>query len=168
MHKKDLEEGKIVIYSDGGAKGNPGKGGYGAVLLFKNHRKELSEGFRLTTNNRMELLGVIKALESLKRDDIPIVVYSDSKYIVDAINKGWLKNWIRKNWKKGKNEEVKNIDLWKRVQKLLENRDIIFKWVKGHNGIEENERCDELANLAIKEKSDKIDEEYEKEEKRLF
>lgn len=161
MHKKDLEEGKIVIYSDGGAKGNPGKGGYGAILLFKNYRKELSEGFRLTTNNRMELLGVIKALESLKREDIPIVVYSDSKYIVDAINKGWLKNWIRKNWKRGKNEEVKNVDLWKRMQKLLENRDIIFKWVKGHNGIEENERCDELVNLAIKEKSDNIDEEYE-------
>ena len=130
----------IVLYTDGAAKGNPGPGGYGAVLKFGKHRKELSEGFRLTTNNRMELLAVIKGLEAIKSDEHKISVYSDSKYVVDAINKGWLSSWIKKNYK-GK----KNVDLWQRLLPLLKKYQVSFIWVKGHAGNVENERCDELA-----------------------
>lgn len=130
----------IVLYTDGAAKGNPGPGGYGAVLKFGKHRKELSEGFRLTTNNRMELLAVIKGLEAIKSDEHKISVYSDSKYVVDAINKGWLSSWIKKNYK-GK----KNVDLWQRLFPLLKKHQVSFIWVKGHAGNVENERCDVLA-----------------------
>lgn len=130
----------IVLYTDGAAKGNPGPGGYGVVLKFGKHRKELSEGFRLTTNNRMELLAVIRGLEALLTNEHPITVYSDSKYVVDAINKGWLSNWIKKNFK-GK----KNIDLWQRLIPLLKKYQVTFQWVKGHAGVPENERCDQLA-----------------------
>ena len=130
----------IVLYTDGAAKGNPGPGGYGAVLKFGKHRKELSEGFRLTTNNRMELLAVIKGLEAIKSDQHKISVYSDSKYVVDAINKGWLSSWIKKNYK-GK----KNVDLWQRILPLLKKHQVSFIWVKGHAGNVENERCDVLA-----------------------
>lgn len=130
----------ITLYTDGAAKGNPGPGGYGAVLKFGQHRKELSEGFRLTTNNRMELLAVIAGLEAIKSKEHKIKVYSDSKYVVDAINKGWLSNWQKKDFK-GK----KNIDLWQRLIPLLNKYDVLFNWVKGHAGIPENERCDQLA-----------------------
>jgi len=130
----------ITLYTDGAAKGNPGPGGYGAVLKFGQHRKELSEGFRLTTNNRMELLAVIAGLEAIKSKEHKIKVYSDSKYVVDAINKGWLTNWQKKDFK-GK----KNIDLWQRLIPLLNKYDVLFNWVKGHAGIPENERCDQLA-----------------------
>lgn len=130
----------ITLYTDGAAKGNPGPGGYGTVLIFGKHRKELSEGFRLTTNNRMELMAVIAGLEALKTNEYPVTIYSDSKYVVDAINKGWLANWVKKGFK-GK----KNIDLWQRFLPLQKRFKLHFKWVKGHAGIPENERCDELA-----------------------
>lgn len=130
----------IILYTDGAAKGNPGPGGYGAVLKFGKHRKELNKGFRLTTNNRMELLAVIAGLEAIKSNEHKITVYSDSKYVVDAINKGWLSRWIKKDFK-----NKKNIDLWQRLIPLLKKYEVSFNWVKGHAGVPENERCDELA-----------------------
>ncbi len=129
----------VVMYTDGAAKGNPGPGGYGVVLIYKQHRKELSEGFSNTTNNRMELLAVIKGLEALTKP-MPVKIYSDSKYVVDSVEKGWLWGWEKKNFK-GK----KNVDLWKRFIPLYKKHKVTFQWVKGHAGIPENERCDELA-----------------------
>ena len=120
----------IVIFTDGAAKGNPGPGGYGAVLKFAQHRKELSEGFRLTTNNRMELLAVIVALESIKKENSNIQVYTDSKYVVDAINKNWLQNWQKKAFK-GK----KNVDLWKRFLLIIPKQNVIFNWIKGSSKV---------------------------------
>ncbi len=134
---------KIVIYTDGSARGNPGPGGFGAVLLAGNHRKELSQGFRKTTNNRMELLAVIKALEALKRSDLPIEIHTDSKYVCDAITKGWLQSWVKKNFK-----DKKNVDLWKMLLPLLKTYQPKFYWVKGHAGHPLNERCDALATEA--------------------
>lgn len=134
----------ITIYTDGAAKGNPGPGGYGVVMLAnvngKPYRKELSEGFAITTNNRMELLAVIVGLETLKKEGTPVTIYSDSKYVVDAVEKGWLWNWEKKNFK-----DKKNIDLWKRFIPLYRKHKVRFVWVKGHAGLKENERCDELA-----------------------
>ncbi len=146
----------IKLYTDGAAKGNPGNGGYGTVLLFGKHRKELSQGFRRTTNNRMELLAVIAGLEALNTNEHPITIYSDSKYVVDAINKGWLKGWVKKNFK-----DKKNVDLWKRLLPLQEKFDLTFQWVKGHAGNIENERCDELAVDAAEGSDLLIDEGYE-------
>ncbi len=130
----------IVIYTDGASQGNPGPGGYGVVMKYKQHRKELSAGFQKTTNNRMELLAVIVALEALKEKNLPVTVYSDSKYVVDSVEKGWLWGWVKKGFK-GK----KNKDLWERFIPAYKNQKVKFKWVKGHAGIPENERCDELA-----------------------
>ena len=130
----------IIIYTDGSAKGNPGRGGYGVVMLSGKHRKEISEGFLLTTNNRMELLAVIVGLESIKKMDSEIIVYSDSKYVVNAVEKGWLFNWQKKNFK-GK----KNPDLWIRFLSVYKKHSIRFLWVKGHNNNIENECCDRLA-----------------------
>lgn len=146
----------IKLYTDGAAKGNPGPGGYGVVLIYGQHRKELSDGFRLTTNNRMELLAVIVGLEAIKTNEHNISIYSDSKYVVDAINKHWLKSWIKKDFK-GK----KNIDLWKRLIPLLEKYKITFNWVKGHAGIPENERCDILAVEAAEGPNLKPDKAFE-------
>lgn len=146
----------IEIYTDGAASGNPGPGGYGVVLKFQNKRKEISQGFRLTTNNRMELLAVIVALESIKIFEIPIVVYSDSKYVVDSINLGWVFGWIKKGFK-----DKANPDLWKRFLLLYPKFQIKFIWVKGHANNIENNRCDELAVAASKEKTLLIDEGYE-------
>ncbi len=146
----------IALYTDGAAKGNPGNGGYGAVLLFGKHRKELSQGFRMTTNNRMELLAVIAGLEALNTNKHPITIYSDSKYVVDAINKGWLRSWVKKGYK-GK----KNIDLWKRFWELQKKFKLSFVWVKGHAGNIENERCDELAVEAAKGPNLLVDEGFE-------
>jgi ribonuclease HI len=129
-----------MIYTDGAAKGNPGPGGYGAVLKFGNHRKELAEGFRLTTNNRMELLAVIRALQSLTMTDYPVQIYSDSKYVVDSVEKGWLWGWQKKGFK-----DKKNPDLWLRYIPLHLKYKPKFIWVKGHAGNVENERCDQLA-----------------------
>lgn len=131
---------KIVIYTDGAARGNPGPGGYGAVLLSGPHRKELSGGFRLTTNNRMELLAVIKALEALKFENCDVTVYTDSRYVADAVEKGWVFNWVKKQFK-GK----KNPDLWLRFLEVYKKHRIRFVWVKGHADNPLNERCDQLA-----------------------
>ncbi|HSI77435.1 MAG TPA: ribonuclease HI [Lunatimonas sp.] len=146
----------ITIYTDGAAKGNPGNGGYGTVLLFRDLRKELSEGFRLTTNNRMELLAVIKGLEALKVEGIPVTIVSDSKYVVDAVQKGWIWNWQKKGFK-----DKKNVDLWKRYIPLHLKYKPTFRWVKGHAGNRENERCDQLAVAAAESSSLPADVGYE-------
>jgi ribonuclease HI len=146
----------IEVYTDGSSRGNPGPGGYGIVLSYNAKEKEISEGFRKTTNNRMELMAVIVALESLKTNKIPVKVYSDSKYVIDSITKGWLKSWIKKGFK-GK----KNKDLWMRYDKISTNFEITFQWVKGHAGNIKNERCDVLAVEASKESTLSIDENYE-------
>lgn len=146
----------ITIYTDGAAKGNPGPGGYGAVLKFNKHRKELSEGFRLTTNNRMELLAVIRALQELKLTGIPVTIYSDSKYVVDAVEKGWLWGWQKKGFK-----DKKNPDLWLRYIPLHLKYKPKFVWVKGHAGNIENERCDQLAVAAAEGHGLKVDVGYE-------
>jgi ribonuclease HI len=130
----------ITIYTDGSSRGNPGPGGYGAILVAGPHRKEISQGFRLTTNNRMELLSVIAALEALKKPGEQVVVYSDSKYVVDAVEKGWVFGWVKKNFQ-GK----KNADLWKRFLSIYSQHQVKFRWIKGHNNHPENEKCDELA-----------------------
>ena len=131
---------QIFLFTDGAAKGNPGPGGYGVVLKFGKHQKELSKGFIETTNNRMELLAVIAGLEALTTNNHPVAIYSDSKYVVDAINKGWLSKWVKTGFKK-----KKNIDLWQRFLPLQKKFNLSFHWVKGHSGHPENERCDELA-----------------------
>jgi len=146
----------IVIFTDGAAKGNPGPGGYGAVLKFAQHRKELSEGFRLTTNNRMELLAVIRALQELKSSSYAIQIYSDSKYVVDAVEKGWIWNWQKKGFK-----DKKNPDLWQMYIPLHQQFKPKFIWIKGHNGHPENERCDQLAVAAAEGNRLQIDQGYE-------
>ncbi len=145
----------IHIYTDGAASGNPGPGGYGAVMLYKDKRKELSEGFKHTTNNRMELMAVIVALEHLKNEGSHVIVYSDSKYVVDSIEKKWIDGWVKKNFK-----NVKNVDLWLRFLVLYKKHHIKFKWVKGHADNIENNRCDELAVLAYKQPHLKVDTGY--------
>jgi ribonuclease HI len=146
----------IRIYTDGAAQGNPGPGGYGVILKFNNVEKELSEGFRLTTNNRMELLAVIKGLEAIKKNGIPITIYSDSKYVVEAVEKGWLWNWEKKNFK-----DKANVDLWKRYIPLHKKLSPKFVWIKGHAGHAENERCDVLAVEAASGKNLLVDKDYE-------
>jgi len=131
---------KIIIYTDGAARGNPGPGGYGIVLKSGKHRKEMAEGFAHTTNNRMELLAVIVALETLKIIPSDVTIYTDSKYVSDSVEKGWVFNWEKKGFKKKKNP-----DLWKRFLKIYKQHKVKFIWVKGHANIPENERCDELA-----------------------
>lgn len=148
----------ITIYTDGAAKGNPGNGGYGTVLMYKSHRKELSEGFRMTTNNRMELLAVIKGLEELKVEGIPVTIYSDSKYVVDAVTKGWIWNWQKKGFK-----DKKNVDLWKKYIPLHLKYKPRFVWVRGHAGNVENERCDRLAVAAAESGQLQVDQGYEAE-----
>ena len=141
---------KVRLYTDGAARGNPdGPGGYGAVLVYVDsrgalHEKELTAGYRKTTNNRMELMAVIAGLEALIRP-CEVEIYSDSKYVVDAFNQQWVERWIRKGWKRGKNEPVKNVDLWKRLLKAMEPHKVTYIWVKGHAGHAYNERCDLLA-----------------------
>ncbi len=144
---------EVTIYTDGAARGNPdGPGGYGTVLLYtdKNgvtHRREKSGGYEKTTNNRMELMAVIAGLEALIKP-CDVTVYSDSQYVVNAFEKKWIDGWIKKGWKRGKNEEVKNVDLWKRLLEAAKPHRVKFVWVKGHAGHPENERCDELATAA--------------------
>ena len=148
----------IIIYTDGAAKGNPGPGGYGVVMKYKQHYKELSDGYRLTTNNRMELLAVIIGLEALKKNNQEVTIYSDSKYVVEAVEKGWVWGWQKKGFK-GK----KNPDLWDRFIPLYKRHKVKFQWVKGHAGIPENERCDQLAVAAAEGADLKIDKAYERE-----
>jgi ribonuclease HI len=131
---------EIVIYTDGAARGNPGPGGLGVVMKYGKHRKELSEGYRLTTNNRMELLAVIRGLETLKRDDLRVKIYTDSRYVADAVTRGWVFNWEAKRFRK-----KKNADLWQQFLGLYRRYEVSFVWVKGHASIPENERCDKLA-----------------------
>jgi ribonuclease HI len=146
----------IEIFTDGAAKGNPGNGGYGVVMRLGTFVKEFSQGFRLTTNNRMELLAVIIGLESLKTSEFKIKVYSDSKYVIDSINLKWVFSWEKKNFKGKKNE-----DLWRRFLKVYSLYNIEFFWVKGHNGHPENERCDFLAVKASEAFDLLVDEWYE-------
>lgn len=153
----------IKIYTDGSSRGNPGPGGYGIVLMAGQHRKEISRGFRMTTNNRMELLAVIEALKSLKRKDLPVHVFTDSKYVCDAIEKGWVFNWQKKGFK-----DKKNPDLWKEFLKIYKDYTVRFHWVKGHNGHPENERCDFLATEAAMGTQLDIDEGYENKPETLF
>ncbi|MEZ5002877.1 MAG: ribonuclease HI [Chitinophagales bacterium] len=147
----------IIMYTDGAAKGNPGKGGYGVVLMTADgkHRKELSQGYFKTTNNRMELLAVIVGLEALKRP-MKVKVYSDSKYVVDAVDKGWVFGWEKKNFAKKANP-----DLWKRFLAIYRKHQVSFQWVKGHANIPENERCDQLAVEAAESGDLLVDEGYE-------
>lgn len=149
----------VDIYTDGACSGNPGKGGYGVVMLYGGRRKEMSEGFELTTNNRMETLAVIKALEVLK-EPCKVNLYSDSKYVVDAIEKGWVIKWRDNKWMRNKKEKASNVDLWERMLKLLEVHEVKFIWVKGHADNVENERCDELARFAIQSEILQNDEKY--------
>lgn len=146
----------ITIYTDGSARGNPGPGGFGAVLISGKHRKEISQGYRLTTNNRMELLSVIVALEALKLKESEVTIFSDSKYVVEAVEKGWLQDWVKKDFKKKKNR-----DLWLRFLKIYKKHKVRFIWVKGHANNIENNVCDKLAVEASSLPNLLIDEEYE-------
>lgn len=148
----------VEIFTDGAAKGNPGNGGYGVVLRFNGQIKELSQGYRLTTNNRMELLAVIVALESLKTNKYPIRITSDSKYVIDAIQKRWVFDWQKKGFKGKKNQ-----DLWRRYLQIASSFQLTFNWVRGHNGHPENERCDYLALKAAESVNLLVDEGYENE-----
>ncbi|MCC7332838.1 MAG: ribonuclease HI [Flavobacteriales bacterium] len=149
---------QITIYTDGAAKGNPGRGGYGIVMISGNHYKELSQGFRNTTNNRMELLSVIVALETIKSAKSDVFIYSDSKYVVDAVDKKWVFDWQKKGFK-GK----KNIDLWQRFLRIYPKHNLKFFWVKGHAGNIHNERCDVLAVQAAESNNLLVDAAYESE-----
>ena len=146
----------IYLYTDGAAKGNPGNGGYGVVLKSGQHYKELAAGFRLTTNNRMELLAVIIGLEEIKKEQAIIHVYSDSKYVVEAVEKGWVFNWVKKEFKAKKNK-----DLWLRFLRIYAKHQVKFHWIKGHAGHPENERCDQLAVAAAEQKDLPADSGYE-------
>ena len=146
----------IRIYTDGAAQGNPGPGGYGVILKYGEYVKEISQGFRLTTNNRMELLAVITGLEAIKREGIPVSIYSDSEYVIKAVEQGWLWNWEKKDFAK-----KKNADLWRRYIPLHKKYKPKFYWVRGHAGHVENERCDYLAVKAAKSPGLLIDREYE-------
>jgi ribonuclease HI len=137
----------VTIWSDGACLGNPGPGGYGTVLLSGKHRKELSAGYCRTTNNRMELLGAIVGLEALTRP-CTITLWSDSQYVIHAMTKGWLDGWQKKGWRTASKEPVKNRDLWERLLRAIGEHDIDWQWVRGHTGVPENERCDQLAMAA--------------------
>ena len=150
---------QLIIYTDGSSRGNPGPGGFGVILMWGDKRKEISAGYRRTTNNRMELLGVITALESLTKKNIPLTIYTDSQYIVKAVQEKWLDKWIRTNFAGGK----KNKDLWTRFFNLAKDYQITFKWVKGHADNPFNNRCDILATTAADGQNLLVDEEYERE-----
>ncbi len=147
---------KITMYTDGAARGNPGPGGYGIVLISGNHRKEMSEGYRMTTNNRMELLAVIVGLEALKKEGNDVTIYTDSRYVADAVEKKWVFGWEKKRFAK-----KKNADLWMRFLTVYRKHRVNFIWIKGHNQIPENELCDQLAVEASKKNNLGIDNEYE-------
>ena len=148
---------ELIIYTDGSSRGNPGPGGYGAILNWNGKMKELSGGFIKTTNNRMELMAVIAALEALTKDDIDIIVYSDSQYVVKAVKEGWLNKWMKTNFAGGK----KNSDLWRRFYELSKKNNIRFEWVRGHADNPFNNRCDELATSAADGKNLAVDKGFE-------
>ena len=139
---------EVVIYTDGACSGNPGPGGYGAVIIFNRYKKEISGGEKQTTNNRMEMMGAIAALEALK-EPCKVKLYSDSRYVVDAIDKGWVIKWQANGWRRNKKDPALNVDLWLRMLAALDKHDAKFLWLKGHSGHPENERCDSLARAAI-------------------
>lgn len=139
----------VHLYTDGACSGNPGPGGYGAILVYKDHRREISGGYRETTNNRMEIMAVLKGLELLK-EPCKVTVYTDSKYVSDAMKLGWVERWKANGWMRNKKEPALNVDLWKKMLTLCAKHEVDFEWVKGHAGHPENERCDQLATTAIK------------------
>ena len=153
--------GEVYLFTDGGSINNPGPGGWGAVILDGNEEREYSGGFRLTTNNRMELMACICGLEKLKNDSRQITLFSDSSYVVNGMEKGWAKSWQRKNWCKSDGEPAKNSDLWELLLALTAPLKISFKWVKGHDGNVYNERCDQLAVAAAKADPNDVDHLYE-------
>jgi ribonuclease HI len=157
----ETELPEVVVYSDGGCIDNPGPGGYGTVLLHKNHRKELSGGFRKTTNNRMEILAAIKGLEALK-GRCRVTVFSDSQYLVNAIEQGWARRWQSNGWWRNRQDKAINPDLWERLLALIDRHEVRFAWVRGHAGNPENERADELARKAATGKNLAVDELYER------
>ncbi|NQW36795.1 MAG: ribonuclease HI [Flavobacteriales bacterium] len=160
-----MTQNKVHIYTDGACSGNPGNGGYGIVMEWvdKPYKKEFSAGYRLTTNNRMELLAVIVAIEMLKTDNVDVTVYSDSKYVVDSVEKKWVFGWQKKGFK-----DKKNVDLWKRFLKIFPKHNIKFIWIKGHNDHPQNERCDRLAVAASQQEKLLIDKGFEQKPKELF
>jgi ribonuclease HI len=159
-----LSKHNVIIYTDGSARGNPGRGGYGVILLAGKHKKELSQGYKHTTNNRMELMAVIAGLEALKKEGLQVVVYSDSQYVVNSVEKGWLNTWINTDFKGGK----KNKDLWLRYYHLSKKQFIRFVWVKGHADNTNNNRCDQLATEAADNGPLIADEEFESSKGNLF
>jgi ribonuclease HI len=150
---------RVIIYTDGACLGNPGPGGYGVVLLYQGHRKELSGGYRRTTNNRMELMAAIAGLEALK-EKCHVTLYSDSEYLVKAMSRGWAQRWRANGWKRSKREKALNPDLWERLWQLCQYHEVEFSWVKGHGGTSENIRCDELAVQAARQPDLPADEGY--------
>lgn len=158
-----MARNKILIYTDGAARGNPGPGGYGVVMKYGTYRKELAQGYRLTTNNRMELLAVIVALEQLKNPGSEATIYSDSRYVCEPVNKRWLFEWEHKGFKK-----KKNADLWKRFLDTYRKHRVELVWVKGHSNIPENERCDQLAVEASQQINLPVDDGYQQDEETLF
>jgi len=151
---------QVTIYTDGACLGNPGPGGYGVVLLYGNHRKEMSAGFRLTTNNRMEILAAIAGLQALK-ERCRVLLYSDSQYVVNAMQQGWAARWRENHWQRNKREKALNPDLWEQLLRCSELLDVEFRWLRGHAGHPENERCDQLAMAAAKGDNLAIDLGYE-------
>ena len=152
-----MSKSKVSLYTDGACSGNPGTGGYGTILVYidsngSKHEKEFSEGYKVTTNNQMELMAVVVGLEALKKP-CEVTIYSDSKYVVDAFNNNWIEGWIQKGWKTAGKTPVKNVELWKRLLKAKEIHSVTFVWVKGHAGHEYNERCDTLAVNASKKEN---------------
>ena len=176
--KNEGDEGKVVdadlpmsrlvtIYTDGGAQPNPGKGGYGVVLLYKNHRKELTGGYRRTTNNRMEILAAIRGLEALKHSCV-VTLYTDSKYLANAISKGWAARWRANHWMRNRNDAAKNPDLWEQLLVLCDRHEVTFEWVRGHAGNRENDRCDALATKSLLRADLPSDQGFEERENDLF
>jgi len=151
---------KVEIYTDGACTGNPGKGGFGAILIYNGTEKKISRGYRKTTNNRMELMAAVESLKLLK-EPCTVELYSDSKYLTDAINKGWLEGWAKNGWRKADKKKVLNVDLWQELRQIIDVHDVTFIWVKGHAGNKYNEICDVMAVDAYTLSAENIDENYE-------
>jgi ribonuclease HI len=146
---------QVTLYSDGACSGNPGPGGFGSILVYGPHRQELAKGYKHTTNNRMELLGVIEPMEILT-EPCKVHAITDSQYVANAVNKGWIQNWVKKGWKTAARKPVKNQDLWNRLIKMMDKHSLTIEWVRGHDGHAENERCDKIA-VAARESTDLVE-----------